>query len=180
MSLKTPVQRLRRVIADMEAKPAPTDDDVWFARASRRYLENASDGLTLDQALGLAPAQGEQSWWRREALDRRDTAVRELAGRHLHGMSPAAQAREIESLLRRYASTRWLRSDQYAGGTQPTEYEGRREWWLFEIMATGCGDIGERTLRAVLSKEIPGNRPRDPIAKQILESDQDSGEEDAA
>lgn len=78
------INRLRR-LAEVLAIVADTDgcaaelasDAAWFAGAVRRYDEGAPAGVDLARAFGMNLSVGGTTWWKAEALDRRNQLIRE-------------------------------------------------------------------------------------------------------
>jgi hypothetical protein len=97
------VDALRRVAARLIAGELGADG-VWLGVALDRYLQGASDGLTLGAALDVEPG----AWWQAEQRARRDDALREYAQRFLQGGSGWARATALSEAVLRYASTAWL------------------------------------------------------------------------
>ena len=89
--------RFRRLLDTMERMGG--DDAAWFGTAARIYLAGASDGLTLDQALGLRPKPGQRKWWTAEALRRRDSEFRRVYRTMFPDLTEAEAARAIHELL---------------------------------------------------------------------------------
>jgi hypothetical protein len=73
------VVALRRV-ADLMVEGATGEQGIWVGQALLRYLSEASGGLTMEGALGLADEGA--SWWVIVALARRDEALREYVRRY--------------------------------------------------------------------------------------------------
>ncbi len=94
------VDRLRRLAAALEAGELPGPADAaWFAAAVRRYLDEAPAGYSMDDALQLTPPAGQAAWWRVEARERRNTAIRELHRTSFSGFGIPRAASEIARLF---------------------------------------------------------------------------------
>ncbi len=110
------VQRLRRLI---ESAPALGDDGEWLAAAFGRYVNEAPNGLTLDQVLGVATPLGSRPWWEKQERENQRDAVRILAGQCPPSVrSPASTIAESP---RRYQRGRWRIDrdrDEHAGFDQ--------------------------------------------------------------
>ncbi len=70
----TSIRKLRRIAAALDAGNA---DTRWLANCLQNYFDGASRGLTLELAFGLSSAAGHANWWTKEAVQARDTALRE-------------------------------------------------------------------------------------------------------
>jgi hypothetical protein len=64
----------------------------FLLAALRRYDEEASTGLALDQAFGLRRRSGPDQWWRRERLANRDRMLRAIAAEFYPGLDVTATA----------------------------------------------------------------------------------------
>jgi hypothetical protein len=125
------VARLRRLVAAAAAgEPPPPEDAAWLAGAVQDYLDRAPDGVTLEQALGLATPPGGTPWWRTECTAARDTVLRELAARLTGTVATRAQA--LALLVRRYASTGWPH-DRRRGAPVPRTLERELLFRLFHL-----------------------------------------------
>jgi hypothetical protein len=77
--MSAPIDRLRRLAAALGAGEVPdAGDAAWFVAAIAHYLDDAPAGCSMDDALQLKPATGQAAWWRVEARERRNAAIREL------------------------------------------------------------------------------------------------------
>ena len=128
----TAADRLRRLAV---AAPKLGDDGAWLAQALARYLDEAPHGLALDHAFGLAPGPGGEPWWRTEARQRRDNAIRAMATLHFVGISTHAAAVAIIENARRYEATAWRRDRTLA--SPPPGYAGTIRAALWLALATG-------------------------------------------
>jgi hypothetical protein len=116
--------RLRR-LADYAR--AVGDDD--FAERFEQYIAHAHEGLSLDQALGLAVVGGGETWFSREHRLRRDEINCEFYVRYCPGETDARRRATLQNALRRYEREAWphdkiLRS-------MPIAYEGTYRELLF-------------------------------------------------
>lgn len=95
------IDRLRRLI---DALPALGVDGEWLAAALQRYLDEAPNGVTLDESLGVATPRGGRPWWKAEALRQRDESIARL-----RDLVPANEFRS-EALAIRAAAIRYRRT----------------------------------------------------------------------
>ena len=125
-----------------------SDDQLrWLGRSLHEFLAHRC--RSVDEALGLQTGRGGIPWWREEANRKRDAALRELAARHLAGLSVTAQARQVHVLSVRYAGSTW-RFDR-TRPAMPPSYAGRAHEWLWLAFSSGAPmPIGERQLRNIL------------------------------
>lgn len=91
---------LRRAAALLAGMSDPAAARV--AAALRRYEAEASFGVTLEQAAGLARAPGKTPWWEAEAIERRDTALRAMRDQHCAHLTITQAARQLATMGRRY------------------------------------------------------------------------------
>lgn len=169
-----PLAAMRRLHRARQVLEAAADADARAVGADlMRYLEPGAT-MTLDEAMGLAARPGGESWRAAAARERRDHALRQLAA-FLPGLSAAATADQVGRLAKRYATTRWRRADQHAGGILPSGYGGTPNEWLFAAFVAGAGQVptGSTQLRRILAtpceeREIPAAQregfQRQPIA----------------
>jgi hypothetical protein len=144
----TTIQQLHE-IAQCCLKGMPLDDSLarWLGTSLDQFLKHQA--RTIEDAMGLRFPRGGVPWWMEEAIRKRDAALRELARRFYSELSIAAQAREIQKLAIRYASSAWLR--ECAATAPPGAYEGTHLQWLWAAFKAGAAmPIGERQLRHVL------------------------------
>lgn len=145
-----PVRRLRQLSASC-AQERPLDPALarWLGRSIDLYLQRKS--ASLEAALGLASAPGGLAWWRAEALQARDLALRALAKLHFSTLSPTAQAREIALISRRYGASTW-RFDRVLA-CPPSDSAGTPRGYLFRAFQSGAPmPLGERQIRNILKK----------------------------
>ncbi len=94
------IDRLRRLVAALAAgDPPDAGDAAWFAAAIARYLDEAPAGYSMDDALDLTPPAGQAAWWRVEARERRNAAIRELHRTSFSGFGIPRAASEIARLF---------------------------------------------------------------------------------
>lgn len=117
-----------------------------------RYLDLHST-VSLDEALGLIPAPGEEHWRTAARRHARDDELRRLAARFLPGLSVRGAAAEVARLIERY-EIRWVRADQH-GESMPAGYIGRPEQHLYRAFSTGIPMPSANRLRAILARELP-------------------------
>jgi hypothetical protein len=121
------------------------------------YLDLRSD-LTLDEAMGLVPAPGEEHWRTIARRAIRDDELRALADRFLQGLSATASASRVAKMIGQY-EPRWRRIDCHAE-TMPASYRGTPDERLFRAFAAYGGKMpSARSLRRMLSRvghELPG------------------------
>ena len=106
------VDRLRGLI---DFAPHLGVDGEWLAPRLRHYAAHAHEGVTLNQALGVAGTRGQRPWWIQEKRERTIEALASL-GTCTTRESYRGRADEILAMLRRYRSARW-RQDRNATTT---------------------------------------------------------------
>lgn len=125
-----------------------TDDQQrWLGASLGRYL--AQECASLNEAFGVVQGHGGVSWWREQAIRRRDAALRALARRFLAGHTVYARAREVARLALRYETTCWPRDRRLA--SMPECYRGTPKEKLWQAFRSGAKmPVCERRLRSVL------------------------------
>ena len=81
--------------------------DDGSAEGFEQYIAHAHEGLSLDQALGMAVVRGGETWWSREHRLRRDETIREFFVRHCPGETDARRRATLQRELRRYERENW-------------------------------------------------------------------------
>lgn len=89
------IARLRRIAAAACEGKIEGGDLSWLGLALVRYLEEATLGTTLEEALDVAPRSGEEAWWRAEAREARNAAIAELRRSYFADLRITDAAREI-------------------------------------------------------------------------------------
>jgi len=117
--------RLRRL-----ADHARACGDDGFAEGIELYLEKASEGLSLDEALGLAAERGGERWWSREHRLRRDEAICEFFARYCLGQTDARRRAILQHELLRYQRKQWASDKRQP--MMPAAYEGTPRALLFK------------------------------------------------
>lgn len=108
----TSITRLRQIAAAASAgQSIAPEDAAWLGAAIGRYLDAAALGLSLEDVFGITPAAGQSSWWRVEARERRNAALRELRERHFGSLDIPKAAREIGHLVRQVSREPGASSD---------------------------------------------------------------------
>jgi hypothetical protein len=144
------VDLLRQLrVALMSGEPVPTDIAEWGAAAIQRYLAGAAEGLDLGRAFGLVPEAGREAWWTREAMSRRDAALRALHKQHFPDLAATKAAAEIEKLGRAYQTSSW-RFDRHA---LPADVADPRKALLREALDAGRSFPGKRHIERILRHE---------------------------
>lgn len=143
VSGSTDLALLRRVAEGRET----SEDRAALAGRLRVYL-SAPASVTLDGVFGLTRSARGLPWWRAEALDRRDAAIRALASRFYSGRSVASQAAAIHRVLLRYSASAW-RFDRREPAP-PVHYLGRADEMMFDAMRACDSVPSVRHLRRVL------------------------------
>jgi hypothetical protein len=107
----TPLDRVGQLerIADVLGcgeQPSP-DDAAWLADGLLRYSQEAATGMTLEDALGLAPTvPGEEHWTTTQRRRRRNAVIHAIRSRPLFAdLKIPEAAREIAALGSRYRQT---------------------------------------------------------------------------
>lgn len=104
------IARLRRILAELEELPG--EDIAQFVGALRRYEQEAPIGVSLEEALGLAPRPGERTWWRAEEQRRRDETLRQVREQFYPDLGLHAAAKRMAAELQRLERTRSPPSDE--------------------------------------------------------------------
>ncbi len=150
MNAVEPIDRLRELLELAEAGTLGNDLGAWLSSRIRGYLDAASDGHTLDAALGLAVEPGKLPWWRQAELNQRNAAFRDLAEKHFGSLELSRRADEILRAARRYRDGRWRfdRSTEF----NPEKYADIRSQLLYEAFWHGGGDVpdSKRQIRRIL------------------------------
>lgn len=146
------VARIRRITAVLEnGKELDTDDRQWCASAFREYLDGAALGLTLDNAVGVAPRPYERPWFEMEALAERERLILELAV-YVPAPSCSGQAKAMASLAVGYATNGWLRERDLV--EPPNRHNGRPEEVLWHLHQCGASwPLGWRRIFESLQKK---------------------------
>ncbi len=145
----TSILKLRHLVPVLEAGGA---DELWLAACILEYLDGAERGLTLDQALDLAPVPGAVSWWTAEQVEARDAAIRALAARYYPSLRPGTKARKIERLALRYATASWRHDRDH--DVMPERYAGTEIEHLWRASKSGAAwPLKRRQLETILAPE---------------------------
>jgi hypothetical protein len=94
------LHRVRDLLDQMDDEAAG-----WIAEKLTEYLDPFAEGLTLDQALEIAPTPGSEGWRGVARRQARDEAIRSLAG--LFPGSVLYRAEQVRAMLTRYQTSRW-------------------------------------------------------------------------
>ncbi len=140
-----------RTIADRCEQRLSLDPELadWLSRSLRDFLSHRVNNI--DEALGIRAPRGGVSWWREEALRKRDAALRALAEECLvsRACSIRAMASEIAKLSRRYAASSW-RFDQ-ENDEMPARYAGTAKKYLWQAFRSGAPmPISDRQIRTII------------------------------
>lgn len=141
---------LRAAAAVLEGVPNPPPAVARVLEGLGRYERNASAGLTLEQALGLAVGPGGKPWWRVEAKCQRDAELAALAREAFGDLDLSTAAREIARDARRYSASGW-KADKDKALRDITDPKRRR---LRRVLEAAEGRaIGERQVRNILKNQ---------------------------
>ena len=152
MSRSADLALLRRIAAGRESEA----DRAVLASRRRAYLDGAAAGATLDGTFGVARVPGHGAWWRAEALDARDAALRALASTFHPGEPPARQAAAIRSAMLAYAASAW-RLDRVET-SPPARYIGTAREMLFDALRA-CDEVPSAAhIRRLLRGSRTGRR----------------------
>src|SRR5579862_1649018 len=100
------VTRLRRIASALEHGELPDPGDAqWLTEGARRYLAEASTGVTLDRALGLKRPDVNRAWWSIERQRERDEAIRALRRDYFGNLGVTDCAIEMDRLFRRHRAS---------------------------------------------------------------------------
>jgi hypothetical protein len=124
---------------------------VRVAEGVERYIAEASAGLSLDGALGVATRSGNRPWWRAEQKARRAAAISRVAGEYFSDLSAAAAADEITRAARR---ERGARNDSDAARQAAAKRPAVRRR-LAELAVTTEALKSARSLRRRLPQRWP-------------------------
>jgi hypothetical protein len=148
---QSPIARLRRVVRAFEGGELPGEEErAWFCSAVRQYEIEARAGATLDRALGLVPAPGQESWWTAEARETRNETIRQIRREYFPDLGITAASREIAQAARRYQATSW-RFEKGASAGPPADKPHRL---IAQALETGCPFPDQRQIRKVLGTEL--------------------------
>ena len=125
-----PIDRLRQLLVIAEHGELGELGE-WLTPRLNDYLARAQEGVTLDEALGLAVGRGEAPWYTKEAMAKRDDAILALA-EYLPDQSPSAQAEQIATWSRRYVTSAW-RHDRDKP-EMPGHYRGTQKESLYKAL----------------------------------------------
>lgn len=106
----------------------------------QEYLKRAHEGASLDDVFELKVTAGGVRWWRQEAREARDEAIRRLADRYFGGLDLHDQADAIRTAIVLYQGGRW-QHDRKCG--MPEHYAGTRDELLYEAFRRGGGNVPE-------------------------------------
>ena len=136
---------IRRLAARQETSH---DLDLVAARF-RLFLDTAPDGATLNDAFGLTPTIGGISWWRQEAFQKRDAAIRALAKAFYPNRSRREQAAQIRKAMLAYDTSAW-RFDRHETNP-PRNYIGTEKEMIFDALSAHGIVPSARQIRRILS-----------------------------
>jgi hypothetical protein len=142
------ISRLRRIAARLA-----TEDDAdagWFVERTALYEAGARHGVSLDQALQLAPDPGHRPWWQLEDRGRRDGIIGDIRDRFYAGLPNRRSATLIAHTVRRYETTAWTRDRVWRNA--PARYTGKIEALLFDLLKLGPSPSA-RTVERVLARQ---------------------------
>ena len=71
-------RRLRRLAVELRGGG---EDSTWLANCLQRYINEASRGLSIQEAFDLDPTLSGETWFQEERRDQRDVVLREIAQR---------------------------------------------------------------------------------------------------
>lgn len=149
------IARLRRIVAALDGAELPSvNDRAWLVAAVRRYETEAPNGWTLDRALGLAPmTPGQETWWTREAREKRDRAIRTIATNFCADLRITRAARQIAKDGAAYQASTWRhdRSRAHLALTDP------KKRLLAEALSTGLPFPKARRIEDILRNEFPAS-----------------------
>ena len=95
-------------------------------------------------------APGQANWWTKEAVQARDTALREMASLFYPGHKAAGQAYVIHRRAVRYAGAGW-RLDR-ARGEMPERYRATETEYLWRAFKSGSTmPLSKRQLQSILA-----------------------------
>ena len=160
--LEEGIALLRRCVAARESAP---DLPALTALAERIecYLNGAPQGMTLEKALGIAPAPNGAPWYLAEARERRNSELRTLTGRFcpVRG-SVRSRALWLRGRIVNYSSASWPRDRGAA--EMPQRYLNTERQHLFRAFSASPPPFSERRLRAIISAGEVGNVQAVPVA----------------
>lgn len=137
---------LRETAVVLERLPDQPPAVARVLGALRRYERDASTGLKLEEALGLAVGPGGKPWWRLEATRRRDAELAALAQESFSGIDLSTAAREIARDAARYAATGWRVDRDRPADALPDKRRRLRR----VLEANGGRPLCERRVRDIL------------------------------
>lgn len=123
------------------------EQEDWLGEILRGILERRY--ASIEDMLGGRQGRGGVPWWLELAIRRRNSAICEIARRHLAAESQSRQASTIYSMAVRYAASAW-RIDKDRN-SMPESYAGTPREWLWLAFRSGARmPVGERQLRLIL------------------------------
>lgn len=141
------IEQLRELARRAEAGEPLNDLGPWLADALHLYLDQASEGMTLEAAFGieLPPA--------RLRLAQRDEEIRALADRHFGHFELGRAAEAIARDASRYMAGRWPLDRNHAD--VPTGYEGTKKegFWRALKASGGVFPTSGRQVRRILEED---------------------------
>lgn len=141
---------LREVAAVLERIPDPPPAVRRVLDRLRCYEHGAANGLTLEQALALAPGRGGEAWWTLEERQRRDAELVAMAREFFPDIGIEEQARRIAAEALRYQTTGWRLERDRPSDTLP---DPKRRRLHRALSAAGDRGIpGQRQLQNILEK----------------------------
>lgn len=179
MSDLGPVDFLRRVAGACRAgRPLDAADAMELAARIDAYEARAPEGVTLDDAFGVATPPGGRPWWASERRARRDEALRQAAMILRPVGSTAERATALSREIRRYQASAW-RWEQKRD--MPSRYRGGPREFIFVALRAGLGRIPTgRQLRAILAgenlAEVIANDPCESLLLTLDEAADDRSE----
>jgi len=121
----------------------------WLGQSLETFLSHRY--RSLEEAFDLRFPRGGVPWWREAEMRVRDAALRQLAERHLWGLSTSDRVRRLRNLAARYEASSW-RFDRNLEA-MPLSYAGTAKEYLWLAFNSGAPmPLGERRLRSILSE----------------------------
>jgi hypothetical protein len=129
-------------------EPLPEPLASWLAESLESFLDQKSP--SLNDAFGVRNGRGGIPWRTEASIRIRDSALRELAGKHLAGLSLSARAESVHRLSCRYGASSWrFDKDREA---MPPAYCGAPQEFLWRAFKSGATmPLCTRQLRTILA-----------------------------
>lgn len=141
---RTSIDRLREVVE--KAPDEMGSLGSWLATSLEDYFSRASKGFSMEKAFNISCGAGQQPWWSKEQVCKRNEAIIELA-QPLNEKNNSKKAKRVNELLLQYLNGRWKHNRMHGiPGNACKNHE-----LFYTILKSGGGKVlCERTIREIL------------------------------